>query len=260
MNQEISDELLMAFADGELDPLQVEKIEIALAEDELLSERLAVFVESRQGVALALAPLLDNSIPDDLQARIESMVAASEADQAKNAETAEPSNVVVAFPTRIRRFLPSYELAAAASIALMVGGVIGFSLSSNITPKTDVVVASSLTELSRADVVAAMTSVASGEEIILEDGSRFRAIASFKDENHQFCREIEIDNPDVSTVVAVTCAENDIWNVRFTVVAASVENGYAPASSLEALHAYLQAVGAGDPMSSEAEKSELDAL
>lgn len=259
MTQKISDELLMAFADGELDPSQTTKIEAALAEDETLAERLAVFIESRQGAALALAPLLNQPVPSNLQANIEAMVAASETEQADTAETTQPTNVV-AFPTGIRRFLPSYELAAAASIALVVGGVIGFSLSGNVRSQTDVVVASSLTELSRADVVVAMTSLASGDQITLGDGSRFRAIASFEDENGTFCREVEVDNPDVSTIVAVTCAENAIWNVRFTVVAASVENGYAPASSLEALDAYLQAVGAGEPLSAEAEKSALARL
>lgn len=259
MKQEFSDEQLMAYADGELEPLQASEIETALAEDELLTDRLALFIESRAGAALAMDPLLKEPVPANLQASIEAMIADSEADQADRSATTNPPNVV-AFPTRLRRLLPSYEMAAAASIALIVGGVVGFSLSGTTNSPDNVVIASSLTALSRADVVAAMTSVASGDEIALEDGSRFRAIASFEDENDNLCREVEIDSLDVSTVVAVACAENAIWNIRFTVVAASVENGYAPASSLEALDAYLQAVGAGDPLSDEAEQSALALL
>ena len=86
-------------------------------------------------------------------------------------------------------------------------------------------------------------------------------IASFRDVDDQLCREFEIDRPDRTTFVSVACRAGGTWSVQFTVAAASQnDSGYAPASSLEALDAYLQAVGAGEPLSEAAEKAALDGL
>ncbi|MEM9107199.1 MAG: anti-sigma factor, partial [Pseudomonadota bacterium] len=84
-----------------------------------------------------------------------------------------------------------------------------------------------------------------------------RAIASYRDAVETLCREFEVDRTDNSTIVAVACRADTQWEYRFTVVAGQTNSGYAPASSLEALDAYLNAVGASDPLSPEDEAAAL---
>jgi hypothetical protein len=60
--------------------------------------------------------------------------------------------------------------------------------------------------------------------------------------------------------VAVACHGGGAWDVPFTVAAGQADGGYAPASSLEALDAYLAAVGAGPPLEPAAEREALSAV
>ena len=61
-------------------------------------------------------------------------------------------------------------------------------------------------------------------------------------------------------MVSVACRSEEQWQVRFTVAAAGADDGYAPASSLEALDAYLSAIGAGEPLSVDNEQTVLTTL
>ena len=57
--------------------------------------------------------------------------------------------------------------------------------------------------------------------------------------------------------MSVACRSGDEWRVSFAVVAPGDAGGYAPASSAEALDAYLSAIEAGEPLSAEDEAEAL---
>lgn len=243
-DQSFSDETLMAFADGELTPEEHLAVEQALDKDEALAARVAVFLDSRNAAQSALKPLLDESVPDDLAEKVAAMV-----DQGSN---------VTAFPQRpspapARR----WALPLAASIALVAGGLGGYftGVSSTGQPQS-----LALDAVNQPAIIAALEAVASGDERDLGEAGRFRAIASYKDASDTLCREFEVDRVDQSTVVAVACHPQDQWEYRFAVVAGQNNSGYAPASSLEALDAYLNAVGASEPMSLETEAAALKSI
>lgn len=61
-----SDETLMAFADGELDPEQRSEIERALATDAVLRRHVMMMKVQRDRLAAAFAPVLDEPMPDRL--------------------------------------------------------------------------------------------------------------------------------------------------------------------------------------------------
>jgi hypothetical protein len=107
----------------------------------------------------------------------------------------------------------------------------------------------------------ALATVESGKEIRLAGISdRFRVIATFRNNAEDLCREFEVDSADGSTVVSVACRSEGEWRVSFAVVAPGDAQGYAPASSGEALDAYLSAIEAGDPLSVEEEAEALAAI
>ncbi|RUU96778.1 anti-sigma factor, partial [Mesorhizobium sp. M6A.T.Cr.TU.017.01.1.1] len=76
-----SDEILMRFADGELDPETVARIEQAMEIDDRLVTRVAMFIETRAQAQAALKPLLDEPVPEKLVAAVEQMVEAKRASE-----------------------------------------------------------------------------------------------------------------------------------------------------------------------------------
>ncbi len=256
------DETLMAFADGELDEETRQAVEKALDSDEDLAQRVSVFRQTATLSKQALEPILHQPVPEALRASITKMM---EETAEPVTEAAEPANeTVVPFkppPAKAPpRRVTSWIAPLAASITLIVGGLAGYLVGQQTgSEDTGGLTAA---RFDQPGLTQALQTVASGQEITLDStGDRLRVIASYLDADDGLCREFEIDQPDRTTFVSVACHAGSSWNVQFTVAAASQsDSGYAPASSLEALDAYLQAVGAGEVLSEEAEQQALNRL
>ncbi|MFN5998655.1 MAG: zf-HC2 domain-containing protein [Paracoccaceae bacterium] len=243
----IDDERLMAYADGALSPDEAAEVEQAIAADEALAAKAAAFADSRTMVkrALGAAP----PVSDKLAATIRAM---AEADAAKR-QAPTGSAQVIDLASR-RRTVPFWQLPIAASVALAVGvfgGWIG-------KPPADEIGGIAVAVVDETALVEALAAVKSGERTEIGNGVAFTAIASFRDGDGQLCREFEQDRAGGDTVVAVACRAEEAWSVRFAVAApASDDTGYAPASSLDTLDAWLSAIEAGAPLS---DAEEADAL
>jgi anti-sigma factor RsiW len=251
---DFSDEILMRFADGELDPETSARIEHALETDDDLLARLALFTETRAQTQAALKPLLDEQVPDHLVAAVQRMVDEKRAGSNKTS----PADVV---PFRKRAHASplngKWALPIAASlVAALLGGLAGHWLSSNNGRAADGLQVAGVGG-GPALVEALTTSPAGTETRLPGSNQRFRVIATFRDSQETLCREFEVDSPDRSTVISVACHSDDQWRVSFAVVAPGNSDGYAPASSTEALDAYLAAINAGAPMSAEEEEKAL---
>jgi len=248
------DEMLMRFADGELDADEMAVIERAMETDDELVARVAMFIETKAQAQTALKPLLDEPVPEKLMAAVEDMVAAKRAKDGQ-AEAGSATVVPFAAPQRTARpaAAPRWRLPLAASIAAaVIGGIVGYWAAGNPQPS-----GLSVAGVVDAPLGMALATAASGEEIALASGGRFRAIATFRDDAQNVCREFEVDAADRSTLVSVACHADGAWRVDFVVAAPADAGGYAPASSTEALDAYLQAIAAGEPLSSEDEAQAL---
>jgi anti-sigma factor RsiW len=246
-----TDEELMRFADGELDDATRARIERALETDDTLLARLAMFIETRAAAQSALKPMLDEPVPEALRSAVEAMVAS------KKAETRSTSNIIA-----LKRPAPAaaspWRLALAASVAAAIGLAAGYSIGAldQTTPAGGIEIAS----VDRTELAQALSQVASGAERALgAPDTRFRAIATFSDESAATCREFEVDRAD-HTVVAIACHRPLAWSVEFAVVAPRGGDGYAPASSMEAVEAYLTAINAAPPMSPDEESTALAAI
>ena len=246
-NETFSDEMLMRFADGELDPATAARIEKAKETDDGLVGRVAMFIETRAQSQAALKPLLDEPVPEKLVAAVERMI------ESKRAGGKQEKATVLPFEGRrmARQSSPQWTLPIAASLAAIVGGLAGYwAANTNERAQGGLWVAGVI----RPALAEALATVESGKEIRLAGISdRFRAIATFRNDAGDLCREFEVDSPNRSTVMSVACRMGDEWRVSFAVVAPGDAGGYAPASSTEALDAYLSAIEAGAPMSAEEE-------
>lgn len=264
MSQEIfDDETLMAFADGELDAVTSNAVEKALNDDVDLQARVAVFLETGHLAKTAVRAALDGQVPQKLKNDVQGLIEASRA-QMDMPDDGGADDTIVPFRNKhpnkkieasARGTASNWAMLLAACIALTIGAIGGYGFS-RITPTQEAGLEIAI--LNHDGIGAALEQVQSGAESQLSGAEgRFRAIASFKDDAGAFCREFEVDQTDGSTLVAVACKGTKDWNVQFAVVAKSSETGYAPASSLEALDAYLSSIGAGEPMSTESEAHEL---
>lgn len=246
-NTDFPDEILMRFADGELDPDTSAKLERAMETDDELVARVALFIETRAEAQAALKPLLDEPVPEHLVAAVERMV---EEKRAKES----PVATIVPFrkPAQERSPVRQWALPLAASVAAVLGGLAGYWAAGSGVDSLQVAGVSSPA------LRDALETVASGDEIQLPGSNqRFRVIATFRDSARALCREFEVDSPDRSTVISVACHSGDDWRVSFAVVAPGDSTGYAPASSTDALDAYLSAIHAEAPMPVEEEAQAL---
>lgn len=258
MAMTFSDDTVMRYVDGELDDATCVAIEDAQASDPDLAARIEAFAQTKLQARRAMQPLLDEPVPEKLRSTVEAMVARQRPISAGPMPTATPRAAAGAPGARI--LVPANDwrrLAAAACIAGVLGGLVGyFAVGSPATPG-----GLQVADVDRAALVDALRTTPSGEERSMTgQATRFTAIASFHDARQSLCREFELDMADGSQLTSVACNEENDWRVRFAVNAPGDGAGYAPASSAEALDAYLTAIEAGAPLSGDDEAQALRAL
>ena len=241
-----SDETLMAYADGELAPDLAARIGEAERNDPEIAARIRIFVRSREAVAHAMAAPDADGAPDPMLALIRKL---DQQSREKPAQETRPIDNVVQLGKR--RTVPLWLLPVAASVALAIGLAFGVQRSGPTGIGTaDLAIAPGQ------DLAAALATVPSGERRSLALGE-IEVIASFLTDDGAFCREFELDGRDGRTLVSVACQTDAVWDLKLAIVAASDSTGYAPASSLATLDAWLEASAATAPMSAEAEAARL---
>uniref|UniRef100_A0A7C1P6V2 Uncharacterized protein n=1 Tax=Agrobacterium albertimagni TaxID=147266 RepID=A0A7C1P6V2_9HYPH len=264
MTRAISDEMLMAFADGELAPAEQEEIEKALAEDDELAERLAVFMDTRDELAVTMKPLIDEPMPAALEASLTAAIATARQAQVTpqtTSNTAEPQRTETVVPLRPRASAAAarptgsvisspWGMALAASFVGIVVGLGGFLLgqSTGVAP-----------DGANLALNEALETLPSGTDRDLPTtGESLHMIASFRDAEGHLCREYERKGADAMTT-AVACHGPAGWQTRFALTN-PVAEGYVPASTTDTLDAFLSGIGAGAPLSPEEETADIEAL
>lgn len=248
MNQDhIPDEVLMAYADGELPADEAAALEARLSEDADLAARVQVF--SASAAALQGLKHADTSaaMPAGLEQALRARVASASAVDAPAMVAADPvpAGNVVAFP---QRRVPLWTGALAATVALAVGLGAGLLAGKGTGPSGG------------ADpVFAALDSLPSGEVTTLADGTELRMVASFNSSDGALCREYEQIGQNATDQLTVACRDQGAW-VPQLVVALGGAEGYAPASAPELLDLYYMQSEAGSVLPPEEERAALAAL
>lgn len=258
---EFSDEILMAFADGELDEETMRRVEAALETDDELMARIAMFMETRAAASEALKPVLDEPVPDELVARVRAMAAAqSDAQRAADAPATGGDNVVAFRRPADQAALPHagpsrFLMAMAASLLVVVGGAGGYLLRGGGLAETGTLQVAGTVGPALA---AILDKAASGDEVAVGEGQgTVRLVSAFELGSGQLCREYELTRPGAPGLVSVACRKASTWETRLAVARPEGGDGYAPASSLETVDAFLTSIGAGQPLDADAEKKAL---
>ena len=233
----LSDEILMAFADGELDEPIAAAVAKAMAEDPGTARRIVDFQKSRRLMRSAFSEALMPEVPPALQAAVSAQIEAYEAKERRAAHEV---------PRRVRK--RSFGLNRVScpwpwqppSPSSHAG--IGYWAGGQGNQRTDDLMA----RLEDPATHRELSRMASGDEVDLPFG-RLRVISSYRLGNGALCREFRLT---LATEVAeaVACRRNG-WNVTFALAGdAAADAGYVPSGGEDPMAAYLQAVGAGHPL------------
>ena len=241
----LSDEILMAFADGELDEPIASAVARAMVEDPGIAKRVVDFQQSRQLTRSAYSEALLPEVPRALQAAISGRI---EAYEAKERRAAHEAARRVRSTGRWGGF-PVLPVALAASVAVVAAGV-GYWAGRHGSQGTDNLMA----RLEDPATHRELSRVASGADTDLPFG-RLRVISSYRLGNGVLCREFRLILA-FEAAEAVAC-RRDGWNVTFALAADAADAGYVPSGGEDPMATYLQAVGAGAPLVDEVEAKAL---
>lgn len=252
--QDFTDEVLMAYVDGELDDATLRAVDAAASTDPAVAKRIALFRATRDRLAEMAATQGAVPVPDELMDHVRATLAAArEAEGSGGDSTKILSFAPRPAPAKTR---PWRMPAIAASLALAVGLGGGMLLGRAVPPDGP---AAQFAGLAQGGVAAALSRLKAGEEAEIAAGN-LAVIASFRTADDEFCREFEL-SAQARGFIGVACAGNAGWDLRFAAASdpAGAE-GYAPAGTLEALEVWLAGIGAGAPLAPEAEAEVLHAF
>lgn len=243
----LSDEILMAFADGELDEPVAAAVAKAMAEDPGIARRVVDFQQSRRLTRSALSSAPD--VPPALYAAVVAQVKAFEA-------ASDAHNTVTEFKSRkvpVERSgwnVPSFmKVALAASVAAVALAAGYFAGQQNVSGANSLIA-----QLEAPLVRDALSRVASGQDVELPIG-RMRVISTYRLASGSLCREFRLQGSS-GAADAIACRSGE-WNVAFAAARPVGNADYVPSDGADLVASYLQSVNAGEPLVDAAEAQAL---
>lgn len=252
-NRDVShhdDELLSAFMDGELDAARHAALERRLEQEPELAHRL----DALRAVDTRLRDAFGPSEAEPLPERLRELIAA--ADENGNQRTPGQGAKVINLPRIAARLRSWAPLAAAASVALVVGLLAGrgpipggegdpgmLAGQSPLTPGSVLY-----------EVVASMPS---GQSQTLPDRSVVTPEYTFRTAGGNVCRRLAVSGTEGVTTV-VTCRSAGDWRVQLARFTPGEAATYSPAFGRpDPFEHAVEALIAGAPLNAEAERAAL---
>lgn len=225
----VTENMLMAYVDGELDAIDRAHVEEAVASDPRLKEELAKHLRLKAQLDNHYDPILERDVPERLRAMLE-------------------TNVVAIDERRERPHRNRWHVPTAMAASLVAGLIAGQTLKGTgggiLTTEEGVVLASG--ELARV-----LDRQLASE---LSAGTDTRVGISFAVEDGRFCRTFE-----ASSVSGLACRRDEDWQVVASVARNATEEGeYRQAGTGTMVMELAQEMIATAPLDAEAERRARD--
>jgi hypothetical protein len=262
----LSDELLMAYADGQLDA-QGDAASIAAVESAILADAgIAAKVEAFMMSAALLQPAQTNNKLDSHNN--------TAADASFTRPQLSPVSESVTAAQQHRPAANQSWFAMVATVTCMAVGVVAYFVgqSQGGAGEPAVMASSGLTlgtgSQDQALWQRALSNQPSGTQASLSGSRTVQLLASVRDGQGRLCREFSIQAGAAEAGLAgIACAgtpsgqpsANQQWQLQFAAATPS-NSGYTPASSTQLLDAYAAAIGAGKPLAAQEEAQALATL
>ncbi len=236
---EVSDEMLMAYVDGELAPAERERLAALIERDPELRRRVAVFAETARVLEQAFAPVVEQPVSERLLRAARGNGSSAAAQTRTKASGAGRRRTAGARP-----FRPGQAVALAACLVLGIalGRLVPFDLATEPPTGSPVPFATGSAAEALQTALESRPSGATERFATTASGDmsgRITPLASFRDRAERWCREFEAVLPggsDSRAVFGVACRHDDgRWQTEVLITeapapAATDETGYGPAS------------------------------
>jgi anti-sigma factor RsiW len=243
----IADEILIAFLHGELDEIEIQRVEAAMVADPGVERRLEALAGQDDDIRNAFAAVLEAPVPGRLTAIVN--------------ETQPEAQIVDLKSIREDRMRRRWQLPHFGAIAasLAIGLVAGWQASNPDTASPDaLVIASAGGPVLTQAADAFLASARSGERKSLASLGTASVTISFKTAEGILCRQFALDGGS-SVSDGVACREGTGWRLHALGVRPG-ETGEMRTASGDAAPAVLAAVDVlidGDPLDAAAENDAL---
>lgn len=236
---DISDDTLMAFADGELDAAERARLDAALATDAALRERVAAIRRQRERVAAAFAGVLDEPVPQ----RLAGLLQAAAAPVVDLADARERRD-------RARR-LPTWAQWGGMAASLVLGVLVGTQIDRGgaefaLEPSAGRMVAAGAVGRALSTQLASEPAVGAGVSVQL----------SFVDKSGDYCRTFS-----TAAIAGLACRQQGRWTVQSLAAAGPTPAGPVRQAASALPKEVLEAVDrriAGDTLDAERERRARD--
>jgi len=245
-----SDEILMAFADGELGEPMAAAVEQAMARDPAIAGRIAEFMRSRRLIRSAFPEETASDVPPELRAAVQAQVDQFEGHNRQQPPSGHPSLQTPRSAPFAGRSRSGMALAASvAALAVAAAGYLAGRQGLSSSPSDPIV------HLADPEVRHVLSGSLSGQERDLSFG-RMRVISTFRMASGKLCREFKLQVRSV-TSDAVACHDGD-WTIAFAIASAESNTAYVPSGGSDLMASYLENSGAGEPLADDAEVQALN--
>ncbi|MGH8130226.1 MAG: anti-sigma factor family protein [Steroidobacteraceae bacterium] len=238
-----SDEMLMAYADGELDLVARAEIEAAMADDPAIAHAVERHRAFAARLRSAYSGVLEEPVPERLADLVKGPVAAPVVDLASmRAERAQAHALMG------RWQLPRWSaLAASVAVGLFVGMLL---MRGPSAPYEE----SAVGLVAREELDVALTSQLASAA----SDSHVRVGISFRDRGGAYCRTFHLQRE--APLAGLACRSGDEWKLQVLAAAPAREGELRPAAAMPmaVLHAVDAAIE-GDPLDAAAEAAARDA-
>lgn len=246
----IDNELLMAYADGELSPEDAARVEAAIDEDPTLLRKIERFRSMRRILKKTYDSVTEEEVPERLRALLGD-VASNEPETPRVVELAAVREQGAEQPAQ-RRFSPPAWAAIAASL------VVGLFAGRMIAPQSEGLFAVRDGALvARAELAHVLDTQLASDAI--NAGAPTRIGFSFLSKDGQYCRTFTHTEAD-SGVSGLACREGSQWEVRVAASEAASGGAYRQAGSVSPqVLGLVDELIAGESLDAQQERAARDA-
>ena len=262
-SEEFTDEMLMAYVDGEIDAKDRERLSEQLAHDTELQHRLEAFSATGRSLGRHYDDVLNEPVPPHLL------------DLVRNADVGtRPTSFMQRIAARLGGggafTTPRFGLAAASAAAALVVGI-GLGTWFRDGPVTPAASQFALLSIennhlwARGALEDALERVGSGQSKSWEEASgaagNIVPVLTFKDRAGQFCREYAVTGSPEASAVGIACRrDTGKWSIEIHTAQPADATGadtFRPASSggIERLNALMTEMSDGDPLTLDQEEA-----
>jgi len=216
---DVSDEMLMAYADNELDAADRTRAESYLAQNPEAAHRLAAFAATGRGLGGMFDAPMHQPVPHHL---IDAVRGAAPGEERSSATAA--SAQIIAFETAQQRrklasVLPQWAAAAAACVALIAAGLGAQRMMTPVASETFGAEFTAEGVKIAGPVLAAALETAAGnsDSEVTIDGARatVRPVFTFAATSGGYCRQYEIHHGETASIAGVACRDaSSHWRIE----------------------------------------------